>query len=47
MTKEELLLRKEKILKAIEAIENGAQEYDVGDLRIKFRGRKLVEFEPL
>lgn len=35
MTKEELLARKNAILAAINAIENGAQEYELGDIRVK------------
>ncbi|MCX8021239.1 MAG: hypothetical protein N2745_00505 [Syntrophorhabdaceae bacterium] len=35
MTKEELLLRRDAILSAIEQIEKGAQEIDIGELRIR------------
>ena len=35
MTKEELEIRRQKILEAIEAIEGGAQEAQLGDVRVR------------
>ena len=35
MTREEIELRLQEIKKAIDAIEGGAQEYELGDLRVR------------